>query len=267
MDRTTGRALARFGGLVLGAPSPERVPPRVAATIRAEQERSEVLVSLFQLVAVAFFWVVYTITPKAFPADVPFEPVPIALGLYLLFTLGRLALAQRGRLRRGLLVGSAAIDVAVLMVTIWSFHLQYGQPAAMYLRAPTLMYLFVLIALRALRFEPDLVLLTGGLGALGWLVLLGWALAEQPSVGVTRSFPVYAMSYAILIGAEVDKVLSILATTAILGLALHRGRKLLVRAATEQQAAADLSRFFAPEVAGKIREGAVALRPGRAELR
>jgi adenylate cyclase len=272
MDRTTEGALAvpalaRLGGWVLGAPSPRRIPPRVAATIRADQEDSEILVSLFQLVAVAFFWAVYTITPKAFPADVPFEPVPIALAFYLLFTLARLALALRGRLHRSLLLASSAIDVAVLMVTIWSFHLQYGQPAAMYLRAPTLMYLFVLIALRALRFEPDLVLLTGGLGALGWLVLLAWALAERPSVGVTRSFPEYAMSYAILIGAEVDKVLSILATTAILALALHRGRRLLVRAATEQQAAADLSRFFAPEVAGRIRNEGLELQPGRAELR
>ncbi|MCL6607130.1 MAG: adenylate/guanylate cyclase domain-containing protein [Geminicoccaceae bacterium] len=263
----TGGALARFGGLVLGGPSPERVPPSVAAAIRHEQDSSEVLVSLVQAAALVFFAAVYTLTPKAFPPTVPFEPVPIALGFYLLFTLARSTLALHGRLRRGLLVASAAIDVTVLMVTIWSFHLQYGQPAAMYLRAPTLMYLFVLIALRALRFEPGLVLLTGGLGALGWLVLLGWALAEQPSVGVTRSFPEYAMSYAILIGAEVDKVLSILATTAILALALHRGRKLLVRAATEQQAAADLSRFFAPEVAGRIRNESLELRPGQAELR
>lgn len=272
MDRTTEGALAvpalaRLGGWVLGAPSPRRIPPRVAATIRADQEDSEILVSLFQLVAVAFFWAVYTITPKAFPADVPFEPVPIALAFYLLFTLARLALALRGRLHRSLLLASSAIDVAVLLVTVWSFHLQYGEPAAMYLRAPTVMYLFVLIALRALRFEPGLVLLTGGLGALGWLVLLAWALAERPSVGVTRSFPVYATSYAILIGAEVDKVLSVLTTSAILALALHRGRKLLVRAATEQQAAADLARFFAPEVARRIRNEGLELRPGRAELR
>jgi len=272
MDRTTEGALAvpalaRLGGWVLGAPSPRRIPPRVAATIRADQEHGEILVSLFQLVAVAFFWAVYTITPKAFPADVPFEPVPIGLGLHLLFTLARLALALRGRLHRSLLLASAAIDVAVLLVTIWSFHLQYGQPAAMYLRAPTVMYLFVLIALRALRFEPGLVLLTGGLGALGWLVLLAWTLAERPSVGVTRSFAVYAMSYAILIGAEVDKVLSILATSAILALALQRGRRLFVRAATEERAAADLARFFAPEVARRIRNEGLELQPGRAELR
>ena len=75
------------------------------------------------------------------------------------------------------------------------------------------------------------------------------------------------MSYAILIGAEVDKFLSILATSAILALALQRGRRLLVRAATEERAAADLARFFAPEVARRIRNEGLELHPGRAELR
>ncbi len=259
--------LPRLRELVAGAPPPAGLPPHVVTAIRAEQDSAEILVSLMQLAAVVLLGAVYTLTPKAFPPTVPFEPVPIALGLYLLFTLGRLALALRGRLARGVLALSVVVDVSVLLLTIWSFHLQYGQPAAMYLRAPTLMYLFVLIALRALRFEPGLVLLAGALGALGWLALLGYALLASPEVGITRSFPVYAMSYAVLVGAEVDKVLSILATTAILALALHRGRKLLVRAATERQAAADLSRFFAPEVAGRIRERGVELRPGRAELR
>lgn len=269
MARTTlsppGRA--RLRDLVFGPPPPASVPPHVAAAIRAEQDSAEILVSLMQLAAVAFFAAVYVLTPKAFPPTVPFEPVPIALGLYLLFTLARLALAVRGRLVPGVLALSVVLDVALLLLTIWSFHLQYGQPAAMYLRAPTVMYLFVLIALRALRFEPGLVLLAGGLGAAGWLLLLAYALAADPTIGITHSFPVYAMSYAVLIGAEVDKVLSILATTAILAVALHRGRGLVVRAASEGRAAADLARFFAPEVAGRIREQGLALRPGMAETR
>lgn len=262
-----GQWYTRLRELVVGPPSPDRVPPHVAAAIRADQDQSEVLVSLIQLAAILLFAVVYTLSPKAFPDDVPFEPVPLALGVYALFTIGRLVLALRGSLGRALLVASVAIDVTVLLLTIWSFHLQYGEPAAMYLKAPTVMYLFVLVALRALRFEPGLVVLAGAIGALGWLGLVGYAILATPEIGVTRSFPVYAMSYAILVGAEIDKVLSILATTAIVSIALHRGRKLVVRAATERQAAADLARFFAPEVAGRIREQGLALRPGQAELR
>jgi adenylate cyclase len=71
----------------------------------------------------------------------------------------------------------------------------------------------------------------------------------------------------VLLGAEVDKVLSILIVTAILALALLRGRKLLMRATTEQLAASELSRFFAPEVAGRIRAMEAAIEPGQAEAR
>ena len=55
--------------------------------------------------------------------------------------------------------------------------------------------------------------------------------------------------------------------TAILALALHRARTLLARAVTEQQAVAGLSRFFAPEIAGRIASAELDLVPGQAELR
>ena len=75
------------------------------------------------------------------------------------------------------------------------------------------------------------------------------------------------MSYQVLLGAEFDKVVSLLMVTLILALGLVRARKLLFRAVTDQLAATELSRFFAPEVAGRIRESDIALEPGQAELR
>ena len=71
---------------------------------------------------------------------------------------------------------------------------------------------------------------------------------------ITHDFATYAMSYQILLGAEFDKVVSLLMVTLILAIALVRARKLLFRAVTDQLAAAELSRFFAPEVAGRIRD-------------
>jgi adenylate cyclase len=66
--------------LLLGPPLPGKVPERVTRAIEREQERSEVLVTLLQLTAVAVFGLLYAITPKAFPPEVPFEPVPVTLG-------------------------------------------------------------------------------------------------------------------------------------------------------------------------------------------
>src|SRR3954452_24146874 len=219
-------------------PAAQRLPERVEAAVRREQAQGEVIVTLIQALAIVLFGVLYTLTPKAFPPNVPFEPVPLALAVYALFTAARLALALRGRLREWFLALSVVADVALLMVTIWSFHLQYGAPPAIYLKAPTLLYVFILIALRTLRFEPGYVLLCGAAAALGWLLLVAYALLDDPRVMVTPDFAVYAMSYSVLVGAEVDKLVSIVVVTLILALALHRARGLLGRALREQQGGA-----------------------------
>ncbi len=259
--------LGRLARLAFGPPLPAAMPQRIAAAIGREQARSEILVSLIQIAAIIGFFFLYSLTPKAFPPDVPFEPVPVALWVYAGFTLWRLYLAIGERLTRTVLAFSVIVDITVLMVTIWSFHVQYGAPPAIYLKAPTLMYVFILIALRTLRFEPGFVILAGISAAIGWLTLVAYAIWTQEGMLLTRDFAKYMTSYSILIGAEVDKVVSILMVTAILALALHRARKLLVRAAVEGQAAADLKRFFAPEIAGRITENEGELMAGSAEMR
>ena len=44
---------------------------------------------------------------------------------------------------------------------IWSFHIDYNQPPAFYLKTPTLLHVFQFIAIRAPRFDSRYVLLTG----------------------------------------------------------------------------------------------------------
>ena len=70
---------------------------------------------------------------------------------------------------------------------------------------------------------------------------------------VTRDYVLYLNSNAVLIGAEIDKVVSILVVTGILWLALHRARTLLVRSIAEGAAAANLAMFFEGAVADRIR--------------
>ncbi|MEZ5931096.1 MAG: adenylate/guanylate cyclase domain-containing protein [Alphaproteobacteria bacterium] len=272
----------RGRALLLGAPLPERLPERVDRTIQQEQEQSEILVSVIQLIAIATFAILYTFTPKAFGADVMFKPVPLTLAIYSAFTLLRLWLALERLLTRWFIAISIIVDVAVLLITIWSFHLQYDAPPALYLKAPTLMYVFILIALRTLRFEPGMVILTGVAASIGWLLAVGYAVGHEQACdmmqllkaitgadacNITHMFPKYTSSDRILVGAEVDKIVSMLMVTLILAIALVRARKLLIRATAEQQAAAELSRFFAPEIAGRIRDTEAEIKPGDAELR
>jgi adenylate cyclase len=243
------------------------LPERVRHAIAVDQRSSEILVCLAQFGAIAFFGAFYELTPKAFPPSVMFEPVPWALGLYALFTALRLWLTLRGRLNAGFLSLSVVVDIAVLMVTIWSFHLQYQQPATIYLKAPTLLYVFILISLRAMRFEAVYIVLAGVSAILGWLALVAYAVYDAGGMRLTHNFVEYMTSNTILIGAEIDKLLSFAAVTAVLAIAIVRARRLLINAASEAHAATELSRFFAPEVAGEIRRADMRLKPGDAVTR
>jgi adenylate cyclase len=246
---------ANIAELIFGARADAALSERVRRRIEQQQAASEIIVGWIQACAIVFFAVVYAISPKAFPPGTRFEPVPWTLGIYALFTSVRIVLAHRGRLSRGFVTLSIVVDIAVLMITIWSFHLQYRAPPALYLKAPTLMYVFILIALRTLRFEPRYVLIAGGCGAAGWLALFIYAAAGSGDAAptFTHSYIDYVTSYKILRGAEIDKILSILMVTAILALSLVRARKLLINSVAEEVAATDLSHFFAPEIAEQLR--------------
>ncbi|MEH7828078.1 adenylate/guanylate cyclase domain-containing protein [Gemmobacter denitrificans] len=257
----------RLLSFVFGPPPVAAVPHSAAEALDRDRTSSELLVCLAQLGAIALFGTFYAFAPKAFPPDVPFEPVPVALGFYTIFTLIRLVMVLRGYLPNWLLGLSVVVDISLLMLTIWSFHLQYQSPPTVYLKAPTLLYAFILIALRMLRAEPGWILFAGGCTLVGWTALVGYAVMMTDKMNVTRDFAVWATSDALLLGAEIDRAMAFTIFTAILAVAAVRSRRLLVRAVTEAHAAAELSRFFAPEIATGIRETINSLKPGDATLR
>jgi len=259
----------RLRSFVLGPESASRMPERVEQVIAEQEIRSERLIGWAQLAVGCVWTALYAVAPKTFDPDMTFEPVPVALGLYVAFSVLRLVLLYRNLAPRWLLGLSVVVDMGLLMGLIWSFHLQYMQPAAFYLKAPTLLYVFIFIALRALRFSAGYVLLAGATAALGWLGLLYYALSTSTAadMGVTRDYVAYMTSLQVLIGAEFDKIITILLSTAILAVAIVRARRLLVIATVEGAAHSDLSRFFAPEIEQRITSAEQQIQPGRGELR
>jgi adenylate cyclase len=243
---------------------PQRPPERVARAIREAEDASEILVAWVQLAGVAFFLFTYLATLPAFDMRMGLEPVPIALVLYGGFVAWRLNRAYAGSLSARLLSVSAIADVAVLMLLIWSFTLQYDLPAALYLKGPTLFYAFILIALRALRFDAGHVLLTGSLAIAGWVVLVAIAASGAPT---TNDYPTYMTSLSVLWGAEAEKLVALLGVTIVLALAVSRSRALLVRTSVEETVARDLSRFLDASAAKRVRSSDQALKAGDGELK
>lgn len=258
--------------ITLFGPRPKgRIPTRVRDSIATRQRYGEILISWFQLALVLFFSALYIIAPAP-EGYVTIDPVPFALGLYFLFTVAKLALSSSRGLNTPFLIASVIVDMVFLMTLIWSFHIKYDQPAAFYLKAPTLLYVFIFISLRTLRFEPRMVVVSGLAAAVGWAVLLVLALTDsyQTLIGddnglITRNYVQYMTSNRILIGAEIDKIITILVVTGVLAIAIVRAQRLMIRAASSASAANDLSRFVSPEVALRVTSADEEVRPGYGE--
>lgn len=253
-------------GKFLFGKAPQRdLPQRVLAAITAQQGESEKLIGWVQLLLVSIFATLYAVSPKT-AMNEGFHPVPWALGVYFIFTFARLILSYRTGLASWFLTLSVVADIALLMVLIWSFHIQYMQPASFYLKAPTMMYVFIFIALRALRFDPRYILLAGASAAVGWLVLVMYVLwSEGGHSMITRNYVTYLTSNSILIGAEVDKIISIVMVSGVLAIAVLRAQRSFNRAVSDEIAAKDLSRFISREVAERITTADQQIRPGDGE--
>ena len=269
MTSTMVTPASPLNGLGLWRVAPDtRLPARAERTLENLRRDSEILIGWVQAALVAVLGTLYLVSPSTSPVDAVLRPVPWALGIYACFTALRLHLAYRNRLSFALKLASVVVDVTMLMVTIWSFHIQYSQPAAFYLKAPTLLYVFIFIVLRALTITPGYVLFAGLTAAAGWLILLGYALMEPGGAAlVTHDYIEYMNSSRILIGGEIDRVVSILIVTLVLSVSVARARMLLFRAVTDQASARQLSRFFSPEIAERLLRADELLQPGDGEQR
>ena len=255
---------ASAGARALFAPAPP-APARIRAAVDRFEGRSDQIAALIQLAGLMVFAALYVATYSSFEVHHAIEPAPFALVVYGAYTLWRLSAAARMPKPQSRLYVSAAVDIITLYALIAAFPFQYGAPLALVLKAPTLFYVFILIGLRTLWFDPRLTLFTGAIAAAGWGALA--LLAAVDGAPVTGDYRVYMTSLSLLPGAELEKIAAIAATTLVLAAAVHRARALLYRTATEETAAADLTKFVGKDAAARIRASDAGLRAGDGELR
>jgi adenylate cyclase len=158
-----------------------QLPQRVLQKINAHQANSERLIAWVQLLIAIIFSVLYAISPKTFSEDATFEPVPWVLSAYFIFTIIHIFHSHRNKPCDWFAYLSIIVDMALVYILIWSFHLQYMQPASFYLKVPTLLYIFIFIALRALRFEIKFILFAGAVAATGWLLMILYVIFSDPN--------------------------------------------------------------------------------------
>lgn len=228
------------------------LPVRVTEAIEQNDDKSEILVKVIQFFVFALWGIAYLAAPQPNPETTSL--VPSIISAYLLITLILLLIALTRRTPVWLIFLSIVFDMALLTFLIWSFHIQYGQPASFALKVVEVMNFFVLISLRALRFEARYVIAAGLTAVVCWIALVGYVIKTDPSDPmITRDYITYLTSNSVLIGAEVSKMISIIMVTAVLAIAVRRGHVFLVRSVAEGSAAQDLSRFMPSSVAQQIR--------------
>ncbi len=254
-----------IGPFRMGAPDASSLPEVIRRRIAERDWANERLLRVFQLLIIIFFGVLYVLAPKPLEMS-SFSATPFVLAAYaVLATIGVIWSLLRDPKDWASYV-SIIFDFALLYGLIISFHHQYGQPATFLLKAPALLYVFIFIALRALRSDPKFVVFAGLVAAGGWGAVIFYVRrADGEQFVLTRSYVEYLTSNAMLIGAEVDKIVAILAVTAILAMAVNGSRALLFAAISEEAAVQGLSRFFDPGVASAIRSGHHQSIPGTAQ--
>lgn len=249
-----------FAAADLGA-----LPDRVKEIVQREDRASEHLIGLVQLALAGVLCGLYLLAPRPIDAGMArLAPVPLALALYTSFSLLRLWLIMKRPLPGWFVAVSILADVGLVLGLIWSFHIEYGQPPGFALKAPTFVYLFVLVVLRALRFDPRYVLAAGLAGSAGWALLTLAAVAASPAGAVTRSFADYINGPRILIGAEFDKIFAMLVVTALLTLGALRAQRTLVAAVKDEAAVAEIRRFLSRGVADQISRSETLIEAGHA---
>lgn len=193
--------------------------------VKTEEDQSEKIASVAQLIFLVTIFIIYSASPKGF-SKTNFEPVLIMFFAYAPILICRALLAWTKRLNNIAIYAFISLDVLVLTCLIWSFHIQYDQPATLSLRAPSYLYYFIFIAIRCLSYDYKKIIYVGCLSALLWVGMVALALSSS-QLQITRSFSEYLLPNTVLVGVEVDKILSLLVVTGFLATAVYRKNILL----------------------------------------
>lgn len=227
-------------------------PQRVLDEIARSQRESENWVAGAQIAVIALAALAYAVTPRGFSPDAPIAALPLGIVALTLLVALRAWFAWSGQLTRPVLGASVVAEMTVLIALLWGFAPQYETTLAIALKNSLFVAIFVLIALRALRFEAIWVWLSGLTAAAGWSLLAFFALRQAGPAGRTMDFVVAATTGRLDAQGELIRVAVILIVTAVLAVALTRARLTLARAVQASQSAAALSQFFDREVATQI---------------
>lgn len=251
--------LSKIKNIIIGNDLEKDFPDYVKSAIAKQQVESEKLVSWAWLIIISV--VCFLVPPLKYVTH--HTLVYFVLIVYLVFAILRIIFIYYYKfVSEWFFIILAIFDVLILFSLVWSIHYVYNMPPSIYLKVPFIAYIYVLLALRVLRFDPKYVLMVGITAIISYIAILYYAIEFSPPEIMTLEYAKYLTSEHIYLAGEINKIFTIFLVTIILTIGLVRGRLLLAKAISETKAKDELSRFFEPEIASHIIDSGDQLRPG-----
>jgi diguanylate cyclase (GGDEF)-like protein len=204
---------------------------RLQETLRDHDLRGERAIAIAQGAISGFILVLHWAADAKHGPTTVHAWVVVPLGLLMLSSALRWMLAKSQDLPERALDVLNVIDVGLFLSLLWSYQYVHAHPAGGSLKTPSFVLLFVLIALRALRFHPRPILIAGSAAVIGWSLFVCSAVFTDGLTAITHDYREYLTSFKILLGAEVEKIAALAALVFFLAIATYSARKLLGRAA------------------------------------
>lgn len=183
------------------------------------------------------------------------------ISCYLLLGIAAYALAAPRLFRPWMELPFFALDLTVYLVVLLGTAQAFGISIAQVAALPPFLFLFILMALNAMRFnvwamrfQSGSILLTG----LVWVLAEAFGIAPRGTTALAADQPIFSFQ------ANFFRLLMIIGAGAVLVLTVMRTRRLLIDAITVTRRTDNLSRYLPKAVAERAAEqGIEALQRGR----
>lgn len=201
----------------------------IDSTVAAWRRRTENFAIAARLILSLLILTVYLLAPR--PTDVGARgdgTLVIILG-YVGFALFRIVARAAKRFDRAAAMASIPIDFLLLGCLIDSYQAAYGGGAALSLHSPSFAFYFVFIALHAMPLDWRATLASGAFAMASWGGVVAATLHRPDAGEITHQYSEFALSGAILIGAEVERLIALAVMTAAASLTAYSAEMLMRR--------------------------------------
>ena len=209
-----------------GRSTPSR---RLVQTIREHDVNGERAIAVAQAGIAALMLTLHAVSLPGIPNLQGWGPLAL---IALIASSGvRWLLTTDEKLPESWLDALSVLDVAIVISLIWSYQFGFHVPASAVIRPPAFAILLLIVGVRALRFHPRPILITGLAAMVGWFLLICAAVITDGVHTFTSDYRTYLTSFHVLPVAEVVRLIALTGIVAVLASGAFNARRLLGRAA------------------------------------